>query len=229
MSFDWRTEEDEGWQEETKASDTAVAKPLWRSRWWVGLILFLGLVALWFVVQRQIDQRVTAAAGGIEAELLNTHNFVLQTAVAQDEMLFRANLSGRDRGWGEVQKGLVTEGLLLGRPMFGWRHQTEQTTLSVDDLSIELSPDLRAAELVYPQTYLVQTPAGITETIMLQQTAVYRQGSSRWLYAPPEDEEFWGDWVTNSGGLVTLVYPQRDAAVAEQLAADLDLLVEADV
>ncbi|VAW34006.1 hypothetical protein MNBD_CHLOROFLEXI01-895, partial [hydrothermal vent metagenome] len=87
-----------------------------------------------------------------------------------------------------------------------------------------LSPDLRAAELVYPQDYIVQTPAGITETVTMQQTAVYRQGKTHWLYAPPYDE-FWGDWVTSSGEYLTLAYPERDAEVAERLAADLDALV----
>lgn len=225
MSFDWRTDEDADWQDEVGKTavrrETAAAK--WRSYWWLGLLGLLGIAAFWGVVRWQIKQQVTAVTSDVEAELLATQNFVLQTAVSQDEELFRATLSGRNPDWGNVQKTLLSEGLLLDRPMFGWL-QVAQPRVESADVSVELSPDLRAAELIYPQTYAVQTPTGITETVTMAQTAVYRKGNTRWLYAPPIDE-FWGEWVTNSGKHLTLVYPARDAEVAERLAVDLDILV----
>lgn len=225
MSFDWRTDEDADWQEGAGKTavrgEAAVAK--WHAYWWLGLLGLLGIAAVWGVVRWQIKQQVTAVTSDVEAELLATQNFVLQTAVSQDEELFRATLSGRNLDWGTVQKTLLSEGLLLDRPMFGWL-QVAQPRLNLADVSVALSPDLRAAELIYPQTYAVQTPTGITETVTMQQTAVYRKGNTRWLYAPPIDE-FWGEWVTNSGEHLTLVYPTRDADVAEQLAVDLDILV----
>ena len=223
MSFDWQTEEETGWQEKNKPVETAVSQSFWR-RWGFGLVMLLGLVAVWIVVQWQIDQRITAATGDIETELLATHNFVLQTAVSRDESLFRANLSGRNPDWGGVQQSLLNEGLLLDRPMFGWQHVAEQPRLTMDDVVIALSPDLQAAELIYPQHYTVHTPAGLTETVTFQQTAVYRSGTARWLYAPPLDE-FWGDWVTNTGKQLTMVYSTRDADVAERLATDLEALL----
>ena len=223
MSFDWQTEEESGWQEEVKPVETAVAPSSWR-RWRFLLVAVVGLAAVWGMVQWQVNQRVTAATGDIEAEILSTHKFMLQTAVTQDEALFRANLSGRNPDWVDVQKTLLEDALLLDRPMFGWRYATEQPQLHADDVTIDLSPDLQAAELSYPQQYFVQTPEGHTELITLQQTAVYRAGTSRWLYAPPYDE-FWGGWVTNSGNRLTLVYSERETAVAEQLAADLETLL----
>ncbi|MCP4418178.1 MAG: hypothetical protein GY805_16270 [Chloroflexi bacterium] len=223
MSFEWRKDEDEGWPDEIPSGNTVVSKASWQSYWKLGLFLLLGIVAVWGVVQWQIKERITAATGSVESEIVATHNFVLQTAVSQDIQLFRGTLSGRDPDWADVQKTLLQEELLLQRPMFGWQH-IEQAPLTSADVSVQLSPDLRAAELLFPQTFVVQTSTGVTKTITLQQTAVYRQGNTRWLFAPPLDE-FWGDWVTNNGKHLTLVYPARDAEVAERLALDLDRLL----
>ena len=220
MSFEWRTDEDDGWQEEASSGETTALR---RWPWRFGLLVLLGLIAAWAVVQWQINQRVIAATGEVETELLATHNFVLQTAVSRDDDLFKANLSARSPDWGEVQKSLLNEGLLLDRPMLGWQYEPH-LPLDAADVTLELSPDLRAAELIYLQAYVIQKPSGVTETVTLQQTAVYRLGSTRWLYAPPY-EEFWGNWVTNSGEHLTLVYPTRDAGLAEQLAVDLDALL----
>jgi hypothetical protein len=223
MSFEWRTDEDEGWPEEGKPRQTAVPQPFLRRRWRFLLGVLLGLTAVWLVVQWQIDQRVQSATATLEDELLATHNFVLQTAVRQDETLFRANLSGRDPDWTEVQKTLLDAGLLLGRPMLGWQHQPA-ARLTPEEVAFVLAPDLQGAELLYPQTYAIQTTPGVTTTFTLQQTAVYRQGSTRWLYSPP-DEAFWGEWAVWPGEHLTLAYPGRDAAVAQRLGEDLDALL----
>ena len=139
MSFDWQTEEESGWQEEQKPTETAVAPSLWR-RWRFLLVAVVGLAAVWGMVQWQVNQRVTAATGNIEAEILSTHKFVLQTAVTQDEALFRANLSGRNPDWADVQKTLLEDALLLDRPMFGWRYAPEQPQLNADDVDHRLVP-----------------------------------------------------------------------------------------
>ncbi|MBK8901407.1 MAG: hypothetical protein IPM53_09505 [Anaerolineaceae bacterium] len=224
MSFEWRTEEESGWQEGARPDDTAVSQPFWRRRWRFLLGVLLGITAVWLVVQWQISQRVQSATATLEDELLATHNFVLQTAVRQDETLFRANLSGRDPAWTEAQKTLLDEGLLLGRPMLSWQHQPAAARLTPDEVTFVLDPDLLGAELLYPQTYAIQTTPGVTTTFTLQQTAVYRQGSSRWLYSPP-DADFWGEWTIWPGHHLTLAYPGRDTAVAQRLGQDLDALL----
>ena len=224
MSFEWRTDEEQGWTEEDKPKTTAVSQPFLRRRWRFLLVLLVSVTAVWLAVQWQINQRVELATVEVESELLATHNFLLQTAVDRDEDLFRANLSGRDPGWEEVQKTLLSEGLLLDRPMLGWQHEPTQERLTPEDVTFNLTPDLRGAELLYPQNYAITLPDGVTETVTLQQTAVYREGNTRWLYAPPFDD-FWGEWVTDEGELVTLIYTERDAPVADRLATDLDALV----
>ncbi len=224
MSFEWRTDEDEGWQEGPKPEKTAVSQSFLRRRWRFLLVGLLGIAAVWGVVQWQISQRITAATAVVESELLNTHNFLLRTAANQDEDLFNGNLSGRDPAWSEMQKTLLNEGLLLDRPMLGWQHEVTRDALALEDVAITVAPTLDAAELLYPQSYAVQTPTGVTETVTLQQTAVYRLGERRWLYSPPYPE-FWGDWITQGGEHVTLAYTERDREVAARLAQDLDQLI----
>ncbi|MAU01720.1 MAG: hypothetical protein CL608_31665 [Anaerolineaceae bacterium] len=224
MSFEWRTDEDDGWQEGPKREKTAVPQSFLRRRWRFLLVALLGIAAVWFVVQWQINQRVATATVEVESELLNTHNFVLRTAVEQDEDLFKSNLSGRDPEWGEMQKTLLNEGLLLNRPMLGWQHVPAPDPLTEEDVTITLDPTFNAAELLYPQTYAVQIPSGETEMVTLQQTAVYRLGERRWLYSPPLDD-FWGDWITQGGDYLTVAYPARDREVAARLAIHLDQLV----
>ena len=224
MSFEWRTDEDDGWQEAAKPGETAVPQTFWQRRGRFLLVALLGMAAVWGVVQWQVDQRISEATVSLESELLGTHNFILQTAVSHDGTLFKANLSGRNPDWVDMQTTLLEDGLLLDRPMLGWQHIVEPNRLTLEEVTFDLSPDLQAAELLYPQTYAVQTPTGITETVTLQQTAVYRRGSTRWLYSPPNDD-FWGDWITQGGEQLTLVYTARDREVAAHLALDLDELL----
>ena len=225
MSFEWRTDEDDNWPEEREVVESPVVQSSFLQRRWRFLLMALvGLLGVWLVVQWQIDQRVHATTNSIETEILATHNFVLQTAVSQDQSLFQANLSGRNPDWTALQGTLLNEGLLLNRPMLGWQHEPSADRLTTEEVTFVLDPDLQGATLLYPQTYAIQTGAQVTETVVLQQTAVYREGTSRWLYSPPLDE-FWGDWTTWTGDTLTLAYPQRDEEIAKRLGADLDALL----
>jgi hypothetical protein len=75
--------------------------------------------------------------------------------------------------------------------------------------------------LTLPQRYELTVGNGLTETVTLEQTAVYRQGPDRWLLAPPDDA-FWGETAITAHRYLTVSYPARDAALAEPLARDLD-------
>lgn len=225
--FDWRTEDDASWREPPKP-----LPPESRNRPW-GVIIFILLVLLTagFVVYRQLERQIDAATTAVQTDVLATHNLV-QTAVARGDLeLFRSQLSGRDPAWTETQESLLTDGLIQGREFWGWQQPIFSPPLTLADLTavsdplgLTMAPDLNSAELQFPLTYLVTKADGVTETITLAQTAVYRRGKNRWLLAPPE-EAFWGGWVTNRGDLVTLIYPQRDSLVAEQLAADLEVML----
>ncbi|PVE35238.1 hypothetical protein DC030_14655, partial [Enterococcus faecalis] len=89
---------------------------------------------------------------------------------------------------------------------------------------ITLDPEFRQAEVSFPRVYLTMNKEGVTQTVTLQQTAVYRRGAQRWLLAPP-DAEFWGNRQTYAGNYLIMQYPARDGAWADRLAGDLDALL----
>jgi hypothetical protein len=91
-------------------------------------------------------------------------------------------------------------------------------------VSLDFSPDLLSAELVTSQAYTFTLPNGTLQSTTLQQMAVYRRGSQRWLYAPPESD-FWGITADYERDAVTAVYPLRDETLVQRLAIDLEQIL----
>jgi hypothetical protein len=239
MSFDWQTE-DRDWQEDETprrgrprpadlpplnealfdAPEQPVdrAAPARRGRRPLFLLAVVALVvALAAVLYWQLARRATAAETRLTEEIAASHATVLDAARRGDGELFVSFLSGRDRAWAEAHEKLVRDGRFVDRAAFGL---ALSPTAPVSP-TVSLSPDLRAAELTLPQTYEVAVGNGLTETVGLQQTAIYRLGPDRWLFAPPDDA-FWGETASVGGRYVRLTYPARDADLAEPLARDLD-------
>jgi hypothetical protein len=221
-NFEWKTEEDGQWEEELAPATTP--QPRRRLPWRNLLIILFVLVGITAVIRSQINQQVTAATADVEAEVIAAHNFLQHTAWQGDVDLLKGIISGRDPEWADTQKELVAEGWFAAPPFLGWTAEPPRLA-TASNVTITLSPDLRAAELQITNTYKTVNSEGVTETVALLQTAVYRRGTDRWLLAPPE-AAFWGEWVTEEGEYVTLTYPQRDEAIAQKLLPDLDALVK---
>lgn len=237
MSFDWQTE-DHNWDEGAPprrganrwtidlpaaapppapepAETPAPARPRHRLRYLLavgGLVLALLAVLYW-----QLERRSTLTQTRITAEVTATQETILEAAQRADGELFVSFLSGRDSDWAKSQEQLVRDGGFLDRAAFALRW----TPTAPVSPTITLAPDLRAAELTLPQAYVIDVGNGLTETVSLQQTAVFRQGPDRWLYAPPDDA-FWGEDLATGNRYVRVRYPARDADVVEPLARDLD-------
>lgn len=219
--FDWQTEED-GWETPIVPQvETAVSR---KSRWPIFLVIIIALGALWGVAQRQVREGVQAATANVETDVIAAHNFFRQTAVNNDQDLLKPLLSARDPRWAEAQESLIDAGIVMDRPMFGWQLQNDADPLPTDAITISLNNHFDEAVLQIEHNYAFQALSGITETVTLVQTAVYRKGQTRWLYSPPLDS-FWGGWHTHEGQRLTLVYPERDATWGKQLAVDLDALI----
>jgi hypothetical protein len=242
-NFDWQTEDDRAWEvEENGQPVMRQSRSLpWRTlSIFVVLMVIAGLVAYW-----QFSRRLETLTAVIETDVLSSHN-LLNRAVAQEDLeLLAPLLSARDLAWTNAQEKLLESGLFYGRAPLGLplaEATPDHPELSTADsryVNIEISPDMNTAELHFLQPYAVAE-----ETVMLEQTAVYRRGRNRWLLSPP-DETFWGEWQTSktapaTSGFtaadvpvetgewqasettsLTLVYPARDAAVAEKLVVDL--------
>jgi len=240
MSFDWQTE-DRDWQEtETprrgrpprpadlpplnealfdEPEPAPTAAPARRGRRPLFLLVIAALVvALAAVLTWQLQRRATATQERLTEEIAASHATVLEAARGGDGELFVSFLSGRDRAWAEAQERLVRRGGFIDRAAFGLALSPSAPVSP----TVTLSPDLRAAELTLPAAYTLAVGNGLTETVTLQQTAVYRLGPDRWLLAPPDDD-FWGETaVLVYRYLTQITYPARDAEVAEPLARDID-------
>jgi len=215
-NFDWQTEDEVAWDELTfPAPESAPSgHPLPNRGWWLllfGLLLFGG----WLVWQ-QVAARVAEAEAEVTADLLASHDLLLQAAAAQDEDVALALLSGRDAAWTKAQINVVTAGLWLERPSFGLTFQEAPA----EAVTATLSADLFTAEMVYDVRYQTETAAPIT----LQQTAVYRRGADRWLYTPVATEA-WGEWQEQEYPRLTLRYRQTEADIARRLGRDLSQAV----
>lgn len=218
--FEWKTEEDAGWEEEIAVP---VTRPSRSFPWKIAGLLLLGLLVIWGGARWQVNRQVNSVTSSVEQDVQTAHRFLQRVAAQQDVELVKSLISGRDPEWSAAQKTLVTEGWFGNPPLLAW---TAVPLAAGDPLTVTLSPDLSAAEVQSERSFHLLNPQGITETVTLRQTAVYRKGSDRWLFAPPEDE-FWGETAVYEGEYVTAVYPVRDEEVVLRLAEDLDTLVAA--
>lgn len=217
MSFEWQTEEEHSLDDESPLPKPPRRE---RRRWpWLVLATVVVVGTAVFLLYRQINRRVEAATGDIEADLVASYAVLQQAAQDKDENLFNSLLSGRDMEWALAQRENVANGALFDRTAFGltWQPMLAETAV----ISQTFSPELTAAELITLQNYSLDIGNGLTQTVQLLRVDVYRLGEDRWLYAPPE-AEFWGVRRRLEGQLVSVRYPARDEAMVHRLAADLE-------
>ena len=216
--FDWRTD-DEVWASEP-VNELELEMPASRRRSWIiAVIIVILLLGAGTLLYRYANNQIEAAQIAAESEILLTHGLLRQANLEQDVELFRSILSGRDPTWTELQLEQVAGGRLFDRNGLDLQAQPDMANLEVN-----IAPDLQAAELWFEQFYVRQNARGLTQTVHLQQTAVYRRGNQQWLYAPPA-EAYWGGWQTWDGRQLAIAYRQRDQAIVEQLAFDFEALI----
>ena len=221
MSLDWQTQEEISWDDPPPLAEEPIElEP--KRRWWLYVVLavLVGAATAAFVVIRDLNRRVDNAEAEARLAVISSHTVIQQAALEQDSELFVGFLSGRDAGWSRAQEEAVREGAYLDRAGLGL-HRLRETGSVNETAVVTFSPDLTSAEMTVIQTYGVDIGNGLTETVLLQQTAVYRLGPNRWLLAPPEPQ-FWGEMHTSDGRYLTTRYPERDAEIGRRLASDLD-------
>lgn len=175
------------------------------------VFLMAGAFGVYWRQMRQIAQEEKRIQTDVAAAF---HTW--QQAVANDDFdLFVHLLAAQDAVWQQDQRTLFVEELILDRQSLGLAAQTMPQAVAV-----ELAPDWQEAVVTYDQMYTAVTPPETTAPIHLQQTQLYQLDGSRWLQSPP-DTDFWGETMRYDGQWLTLLYPARDAAWAQRLAADL--------
>jgi hypothetical protein len=232
-NFDWQTEEDERrsqqniWDEPIEPGDGRMSRR--RPPWRLIAVIAVLVATIGGIIWWRVDQRIEATLEAFRTDVIASHNLVQRAVVEGDEEIFRSVLSGRVPTWTAAEMEVFKQEMIFDRTPLGLAPAEgslpiilpatgEETPADERPAQIEFSADLSEAIVVVDHPFLVDNTG---ETIVLQQTTIYRRGDSRWLLAPPLDE-FWGDWTTTEGEYLSLIYPRRDEAIAARLAADLD-------
>jgi hypothetical protein len=227
-NFEWQQGDEGDW--DVPESQPTPDTPKSKRRLAILAIMVLASFAAGFVIYRQVNNQLQQTETAVQSDILASHNLVQTAASSQDKELLLSVLSGRMPSWTDAQQEVLSAGVLFDRTPWGLPSASySPMSLTIADLEadahLSLSPDLREAELHFPLTYQFATATGISETVVLSQTAVYRQGQRNWLLSPP-DSEFWGTWQTDAGERLTLIYSERDADLAAELAFDLEGLIQ---
>lgn len=186
IHFDWQAEEESSWKTNPEPTRPP-AGPSKRRRLLVAVLLLAMAGAIIFYFYREATRRIDATEQAITRDILASHELVIRAGRSGDAELLRTVLSGADAEWGQAQTRRVESGAAAGLAPFGL-----QPLDYAGPPEVALEPELRSAVLSWPGAFVVTDTTGITRTVLLTQTAVYRRGSNSWLYAPPRDE-FWGD------------------------------------
>jgi hypothetical protein len=219
-NFEWQAEGDTATNLAPAASEKSGSGRSKRRRFTAVafVLVVLGATFLtWRLLARQADRATDVA----REQLLVAHQLVNRAAAQQDGELFLALLLDHDPAWVELQQELLKTGLFFDRAALVWTASGQQPVVT----AVHLSPDLQRAEVVFQQSYTVPAPDGPEARALFQHSVVYRRQEAQWLLAPP-DGDFWGGWQGSGGPRLTLIYPERDGAVASRLAGDLDTLID---
>jgi hypothetical protein len=223
-NFDWHAEEESNRTEPIYVSPENPDGPGKRQRWLLLVAAVVVVLAAGVLAWRQLRSHADDTAAAIETDVLASHELVTTAVTAVDPELLVGLLSGRNPEWTATQLALLRQGLLFDRPSLNltWQPPLGQSPPGQSPaISVTLAADLQSAELVVRHPYRL---FGGDETVVLQQTLIYRQGADRWLLSPPDDA-FWGETIVAAGRYISLSFPARDQELGRRLAADIESLV----
>lgn len=208
--LDWQSEDETIWEDEPSGNPNPR-----RIRLILIITIIISAIALMvWLADRQVDEAIEELDTTLEEDVLASHELAVTSAENLDSEVFLTLLSGRDPHWTEGQRLLLEEELLFrsGRVL-----GLTPTDTPPQVISLTLNTTTTEAILLIEQTYTDDQDVPIT----LHQTLVYRQSENGWLLSPP-DARFWGITQYAGGGMLTLVYPEREAELAKRLAEDLE-------
>jgi hypothetical protein len=213
MKFDWQTDED-GLLVPESVESRRDSAPRYRWLIWLGISAVLLLTGL--AVYYQLNRRVDAAHAEIEADVLAAFNLAQQALAQGDAELLATILYREDSQWAREWEGVAQEG----------RYPPHIPPLLMPDgaaevTAVRFTTELDEAEITWRRPYALQSGDHNGQIIYLQHTDFYRKTPVGWRWTPPPDD-FTGEWLTESGDYLSLIYPARDAETALRLAASLD-------
>lgn len=215
QQFNWYTEDETGWGDEEPVQPP-VRQKLTTQPWRQFVVVAVVIASLVWTLIRQVEQRVDSATEAASNDIRSSYTLMARAVTNKDPELFNTVVDSHNAAWVAVQHRLLTEGLHFDRYPLG----IEALTAVPQLVAINPSPDLDEAEVTVAGQYSNFEMGPVT----LHQSFVFRRGSQSWHLSPlPSD--FWGPWEMAHGRSLTLVFRQRDNAIARRLLQDLDAQV----
>ncbi len=224
MTLKWQTEDD-SWEE-------PLPPPAPRGgRVWVRLLaalLLVGLLttAVW-LFYRQAQASIAQAEAIIQADIMTSHNLLIEASAAGDTELLANLLSGRDLAWTDSQLDLLQQNMLFARPQWDLIPAEVQPGMTP---TITLNAELDAAVLTTAVAYFnpdshPNANTADNDLLIYQHQLIYRRGDNRWLLAPPLRDAAQRAPNRYSGTHVLATFPVEDHEMATRIAQELDTTI----
>ncbi len=188
----------------------------WRRRGCLASLLMLTAVAVTLFAW-QLNRKQSAAVASVKEEVILAFDLQQRAVESHDAELFSSLLSGSDPGWKWGQERLLEAGLFNDRGALSLTGISRTRTQS----SLDLSPNLQQAELVYIEQYESSDSTAGTVDLALKHTVFFRLEDGRWKQTSA-GRAYWGTRDKEEGVFTELTFPERDAGLAKKLFARLE-------
>lgn len=209
MRFDWRSEQEDEWQTEVPAATA-------RTRHF-RFLLSLAMLALVVAVAlfRFGELRAEAVQESTREEVVAASD-LLRDAAAQGDRELLDSLWGGGHAERADRQLMFDPGLLFDRQIVG----LERRASAAIRRQVTLAPDLQRALVTVTLPYSGFVPGAGLQAVSLQHSMRYEKRDGRWLWIPYGDE-YWGPRVTEERDDLQVIFHERDAVLATQLADDI--------
>ncbi|MFN2280039.1 MAG: hypothetical protein ACK2UR_20660 [Candidatus Promineifilaceae bacterium] len=211
--FEWQSD-DQG--DFVEATPDEGARPSWRRRGCLASLLALTAVCATLFAW-QLNRKQSEAVASVKEEVILAYDLQQRAVESRDLELFSSLLSGSDLEWKRSQERLLETDLYNGRGALNLTGIPRSRTR----LSLDLSPNLQQAEMVYVQEYEYSEGPGGAADLALRHTVFFRLEDGRWKQTAA-DRAYWGASDKEEGALAELTFPERDARLARELFARLE-------
>lgn len=212
--FDWRTEEIE---DIITPGAPVVLRRSGRRIWILAIVatltILLASVAIW-----RLNRRAESQTHQVENDVLAAFHTWQQALTRSDEDILNTLLISNRTQWMMAQRHLLETGRMLDRTMLGLAPAGDLNGIVP---SIDLAKDWLSAELTFELPYGAEDNQQPSSAVRLEHSVNFKREGSRWLLAERGDD-YWGEWQTKEGSLISFTYRARDSNHVKRLIEDLE-------
>jgi hypothetical protein len=223
--FDWQTEDEKN--PAPSPVDALSERRKRRRQLALYAAAFVGVLLPALLVYWQLRRQAQIRHDQAVADVLLAHGLMQQAVLRGDRELFLTLLSTNDGRWFAAQQTLFDQELFLERTPLGLRLARDLALSEAPaEAQVTLVADGRIAAVTGIYAYQANRVAGGFDTVLLERTLFYAREGDAWVHAPPPDEDnYWGNWVREESEHLLFLFSARDAEVGYRLSGELQTLV----